>query len=131
VTITFLKYVSEEELEKLVKDYNIEVLAIEGRSIERGTNLKGTFFVTPENGMLYDKKLLGDLLRRNNAEFKGFITLVANIENKDTQRLRKEQLVFLIDPSADAHFVKNPKHERTNSWDGYAPDVFAEIESIV
>jgi len=128
VTITFSKYVSEEELEKLVKEYNIKVLAIEGRSIERGTNLQGTFFITPENGMLYDKKLLGDLLKRNDAEFKGFVAIVANIENKDIQQLRKEQLVFLIDPSADAHFVKNPKHERTNSWDGYAPNVFAELE---
>jgi|GEM_PF-1976941 len=128
VTITFSKFVTEEELEKLVKEYNIEILAIEGRSIEKGTNLKGSFFVTPENGMLYDKKLLLDMLQRNNAEFKGFIAVVGNIQNKDIQKLRNDKIVFLIDPSADMHFVRNPKHEKTNSWDGYAPSLFTELE---
>jgi len=128
VTITLSKFVTEEELEKLVKDYNIEMLAIEGRSIEKGTNLKGTFFVTPENGMLYDKKLLLDMLQRNDAEFKGFIAIVVNIQNEDIQKLRNNKIVFLIDPSTDTHFVRNPKHEKTNSWDGYAPSVFSELE---
>jgi len=128
VTITFSKFVTDEELKKLVKEYNIEILAIEGRSIEKGTNLKGTFFVTPENGMLYDKKLLLDMLQRNNAEFKGFIAIVVNIQNKDIQKLRNNKIVFLIDPSADTHFVRNPKHEKTNSWDGYAPSLFSELE---
>lgn len=128
VTITFSKFVNKEELEKLVKAYNIEVLAIEGRSIEKGTNLKGTFLVAPENGMLYDEKLLLDMLKRNDAEFKGFTAIIGNIQNKDMQELRNDKIVFLIDPSADPHFVRNPKHEKTNSWDGYAPDVFAELE---
>jgi len=128
VTITLSKYVTEEELEKLVKEYNIEILAIEGRSVEKGTNLKGTFFVTPENGMLYDKKLLLDILQRNEAEFKGFTAIVANTQNKDIQKLRNDKMVFLIDPSADTHFVRNPKHEKTNSWDGYAPSLFPELE---
>lgn len=128
VTITFSKFVTDEELKKLVKEYNIEILAIEGRSIEKGTNLKGTFFVTPENGMLYDKKLLLDMLQRNDAEFKGFIAIVVNIQNKDIQKLRNNKIVFLIDPSADTHFVRNPKHEKTNSWDGYAPSLFSELE---
>jgi len=95
VTITFSKFVTEEELEKLVKEYNIAILTLEGRSIERGTNLKGTFFVTPENGMLYDEKLLLDMLQRNDAEFKGFIAIVGNIQNKDIQKLRNDKIVFL------------------------------------
>lgn len=128
LTITFSKYINKEELERLVKAYNIEVLAIEGRSIEKGTNLKGTFLVGPENGMLYDEKLLLDMLKRNNTEFKGFAAIIGNIQNKDIQRLRNNKIVFLIDPSADTHFVRNPKHERTNSWDGYAPSVFPELE---
>ena len=128
VTTTFSKYVSKEELEKLVKDYNIEVLAIEGRSIEKGTMLKGTFFVAPENGMLYDEKLLLDMLKRNDAAFKGFTAVIANMQNQDIQKLRNNKMVFLIDTSADTHFVRNPEHEETNSWDGYAPSVFAELE---
>jgi len=129
VTITLSKYVTEEELEKLVKEYNIEILAIEGRSVEKGTNLKGTFFVTPENGMLYDKKLLLDILQRNEAEFKGFTAIVANTQNKDIQKLRNDKMVFLIDPSADTHFVRNPKHEKTNSWDGYAPSLYEQSDN--
>ncbi|BAL80178.1 hypothetical protein [Caldisericum exile] len=35
VTIIFSKYVSEEELEKLVKEYYIEVLAIEGKVLKK------------------------------------------------------------------------------------------------
>lgn len=128
VTITFSKYVTEKELEKVVKDYNIEVLAIEGRSIEKGANLKGTFLVTPENGMLYNKKLLLDMLERNDADFLGFTALICNIQNADLQRLRKNTIVFLVDPSSDTHFVRNPKHEKTNSWDGYVPSIFWELE---
>ncbi len=130
VTITFSKYVSKEELEKLVKDYNIEVLAIEGRSIENGTILKGTFFVSPEKGMLYDEKLLLDMLKRNDAEFKGFTAIIANIQNKDIQKLRNDKMVFLIDTSADGHFVRNPEHEKANSWEGYAPSVFSSLEKF-
>ena len=128
VTISLSKYLSKEELEKLIKDYNIEVLAIEGRSIENGTMLKGTFFVAPENGMLYDEKLLLDMLKRNDAELKGFTAIIANVQNQDIQKLRNDKMVFLIDTSADGHFARNPKHEETNSWDGYAPSVFAELE---
>jgi len=128
VTITFSRYMNKEDIKGLVDKYNIKVLAIEGRSIEKGTNLKGTFFVAPENGMLYDRKSLFDMLQRNNSEFKGFISVIVNIKNEDIQKLRNDKIIFLIDPSADTHFVSNPKHEKTNSWDGYAPSLFSELE---
>ena len=130
ITTTFSKYVSKEELEKLVKDYNIEVLAIEGRSIENGTMLKGTFFVAPENGMLYDEKLLLDMLKRNDAAFKGFTAVIANMQNQDIQRLKNEETAFLIDTSADTHFTRNPEHEKENSWEGYTPSVFSSLEKF-
>lgn len=44
--------------------------------------------------MLYDKNLLLDMLQRNNAEFKGFIAIVGNIQNKDMQKLRNDKLAF-------------------------------------
>jgi hypothetical protein len=128
VTVTFSKYLSKDEIEKLVKDYNIEVLAIEGRSIENGTMLKGTFFVSPENGIFYDEKLLLDMLKRNDATFKGFTAVIANMQNQDIQKLRNDESVFLIDTSADTHFARNPEHKKENSWEGYAPSVFAELE---
>ena len=130
ITTTFSKYLSKDELEKLVKDYNIEVLAIEGRSIENGTMLKGTFFISPENGMLYDEKLLLDMLKRNDATFKGFTAVIANMQNQDIQRLKNDEMVFLIDTSVDTHFVRNPEHEKENSWEGYAPSVFSSLEKF-
>ena len=130
ITTTFSKYISKDELEKLVKDYNIEVLAIEGRSIENGTMPEGTFFISPENGMLYDEKLLLDMLKRNDATFKGFTAVIANMQNQDIQRLKNDEMVFLIDTSADTHFVRNPEHEKENSWEGYAPSVFSSLEKF-
>jgi len=74
--------------------------------------LKGTFFVAPENGMLYDEKLLLDMLKRNDATFEGFTAVIANMQNQDIQRLKNDEMVFLIDASADTHFCKELQNMR-------------------
>ncbi len=83
-----------------------------------------------KNVMFYDEKLLLDMLMRNDAKFKGFTAVIANMQNQDIQRLKNDEMVFLIDASADTHFVRNPEHEKANSWDGYAPSVFSSLEKF-
>ncbi|MFO7296423.1 MAG: hypothetical protein C0P72_010450, partial [Clostridia bacterium] len=121
VTLTFTKPLNEGELANLVSKYNIKVDQIKGRAIEKGTGLKATFGLKPVEGQLIDKIALENILSQNEAVFKGFIEAVVVIKNKDLQELKNEKLVYLADPSADEHFVSNPKHDSM-------PGVYWELE---
>jgi len=131
VTITFSQYLNEFELEDLVKRYNLKVHAIVGRTIEKDTGLKGTFLIGIEDMKIeYDKKDLENMLSRNDAVFKGFIELIADVSKRDLCLLKNDERVFLVDVSADSHFVLNPKHEKTKSWDGYMQGIFDGLEKF-
>jgi hypothetical protein len=108
-------------LEKLVKDNQLKVKHTLVRTIEKGTNLRGTLLLAPAEKGLFDKKVMDRIAARNDAVVKGFIEIVAMVPNSHLKTLSSDNLVFLVDTSGDEHFVSNPKKK-------YVPGVFWNLE---
>ncbi|GAV25600.1 hypothetical protein ciss_15330 [Carboxydothermus islandicus] len=121
VTITFIKPLNQKELAELVQNYSLSVLQIKGRVIENKTGLRATISLSPENGNLFNTSDLEQMIKRNDAVFKGFIEIVANVKREKLVSLSEDKLVFLVDPSADKHLISNPKKK-------FMPGVFWNLE---
>lgn len=121
VTITFNKPLEKNQLAKLVQQYNLNVLQVTGRAIEKETGLRATIVLTPENGSLFDENILEHMLSYNKSLFKGFIEIVSEVDKENLIKLSDDSAAFLVDPSADNYFVSNPKEKSM-------PGVFWNLE---
>jgi hypothetical protein len=122
VTITLTKTFNQNELEKFITDYNLKVQHVIARDIEKSTGLRGTSIMSPnkDGKISYDK--LHEMINRNDAVFKGFIEIVADVPVAKLQSLETDKSVFLVDPSGDPHLVENPKKK-------YMHGVFWDLEN--
>lgn len=110
VTATFTRYLSKEEVGRLEKEHQLKIHLIMSRSIEKDTGLRGT---------IGEKSYKG----KHRRDFIGFIEVVAEIPNARLKDLATDRHVFLVDPSADSHFVSNPEKD-------YMPGVFWALEDL-
>ncbi|MGM0882157.1 MAG: hypothetical protein ACQEXQ_14105 [Bacillota bacterium] len=108
VTVTLNRPISASELKTIVEKHGLVVNQIYGRAIE-SSGVRATLMVTPENGQFFNSETLDRMMNSNNAEFKGFIEIIANVKNKNLESLADDSLVFLVDPSADELLSQNPK----------------------
>lgn len=121
VTVSFNRPVEKDTLTNLIKEHDLRVKEILGRTIEKGTGLRGTVQLASQDSELYDEEVFEHMVSSNNAVFKGFIEIIGYVKVKNIDQLAKNQSVFLVDPSADNHLVSNPK-EKT------MPGVFWKLE---
>lgn len=112
VTVTFSRALSLEELEQLVKEYNVRVKFYEARAIDhQGTRVTIGLAPTKEKFLPEEfEQMLSDP-QQTGAKMKcvGFIDLVGYLEVENLPRLQQDPRVFLVDNSADQAFIDNPK----------------------
>jgi hypothetical protein len=121
VTVTFSKYLSEDELKKVVNSNQLRVHHIIGRGVEPDGK-ESTFVMEPtKDGQIVNKDVLGDWETRFQSKTKGFIELGGYVRADQIEKLSKDTKIYSVDVSADQHLANNPKKK-------FAHGVFWEIE---
>jgi len=88
---------------------------------EKTTNLRGTLQFAVDGDPRSEQDEFNQMISSNERVFQGFIEAVGHIQVENIDKLCKNELVFLVDPSADQRFFYNPDKKS-------APGVFWKLE---
>ena len=115
VTITFSEYLSFDEIERYVEQYNIKIAQLQIRGLEEdGTRL--TAFTRTDAGFAETEKILFDSAQNTGFNVKGIIGMYAWVDSENLTGIRNDPKTYLADTSGYSEQtqtqVKNAAQER-------------------
>ncbi|MVO99922.1 hypothetical protein [Paenibacillus lutrae] len=107
-TFTFSKALTEQEIQKLVDKYGLDLKYVYTRSIDR-QDLRVTALHEVSGTQYINKRLIDDYIKNFGGEYKGIIEANGYIKAGMVDKIDKEKLVYLTDTDGDPKIKSNPK----------------------
>ncbi|WP_068776799.1 hypothetical protein [Paenibacillus sp. FJAT-26967] len=107
-TFTFAKALSEQEVQKLVDLYELELTHVYSRFID-GQGLRATSVNRVKGTPYVDKAFIDDQIKRLGGEYKGIIEANGYIKAGMLEKAAQEKLIYVADIDGDPKVTYNPK----------------------